>query len=750
VEYKISVNNQEEIYDIGKVAKQAAGAVMLKIKNTVILATVSRDDNQVAENFVPLTVQYIEKSYAVGKIPGGYIKRETKPGDFETLTSRVIDRSLRPLFPKGYAYPTQIVVFVLSCDPSVDLQVAALNAASAALYLSDIPVNKVVAGVRIGHIDGKYVVNPSNSELKTSTLDLYVAGTKEELLMIEMRANPSLETSSIPVMAIDPMLDPTLAQSIISTQSINEFDEEAILEAIDKAQSAITEATTAYEKVFSGLKKEDAILDYKQDLESEAITAYIDEFYKEDVYDAINKMAKSERASELSRIVEKVLKDEIATLESWTKALVDSVIQSYKKKIVREMIIEKRVRADGRALNEVRPISIETNILPLAHGSCLFTRGQTQALAIVTLGNDKDAQMYDLLTEKGVATDTFMVNYNFPGFSVGEASPLRPPGRRELGHGNLARRALEPVLDINRLQTIRLVSEILESNGSSSMATICGGALALRSAGVNVEKLVAGIAMGLIFEGDKHAVLSDIMGLEDHDGDMDFKVAGTKDGVTALQMDIKLGGISRDVLKEALYQAKEGREHILRIMEEASSSIVINNAILPKLELFSVDPSKIVDIIGQAGKTIREIIERFEVSIDLDREKGEVKIAGENKSKVEAAKEHIIGIVNKPSFGGRGGHGGGGRDRDSRGSGHKDVKEVPTFVQDEIVDGVVKRIVDFGAFVELPGGIDGLLHVSKIADHRVEKVGDYLALEQKVRVKILKQTGNKIELGLEK
>lgn len=750
MEYKISVNNQEEIYDIGKVAKQAAGAVMLKIKNTVILATVSRDDNQVAENFVPLTVQYIEKSYAVGKIPGGYIKRETKPGDFETLTSRVIDRSLRPLFPKGYAYPTQIVVFVLSCDPSVDLQVAALNAASAALYLSDIPVNKVVAGVRIGHIDGKYVVNPSNSELKTSTLDLYVAGTKEELLMIEMRANPSLETSSIPVMAIDPMLDPTLAQSIISTQSINEFDEEAILEAIDKAQSAITEATTAYEKVFCGLKKEDAILDYKQDLESDAITAYIDEFYKEDVYDAINKMAKSERASELSRIVDKVLKDEIATLESWTKALVDSVIQSYKKKIVREMIIEKRVRADGRALNEVRPISIETNILPLAHGSCLFTRGQTQALAIVTLGNDKDAQMYDLLTEKGVATDTFMVNYNFPGFSVGEASPLRPPGRRELGHGNLARRALEPVLDINRLQTIRLVSEILESNGSSSMATICGGALALRSAGVNVEKLVAGIAMGLIFEGDKHAVLSDIMGLEDHDGDMDFKVAGTKDGVTALQMDIKLGGISRDVLKEALYQAKEGREHILRIMEEASSSIVINNAILPKLELFSVDPSKIVDIIGQAGKTIREIIERFEVSIDLDREKGEVKIAGENKSKVEAAKEHIIGIVNKPSFGGRGGHGGGSRDRDSRGSGHKDVKEVPTFVQDEIVDGVVKRIVDFGAFIELPGGIDGLLHVSKIADHRVEKVGDYLALEQKVRVKILKQTGNKIELGLEK
>ncbi|MBP9492197.1 MAG: polyribonucleotide nucleotidyltransferase [Sulfurospirillum sp.] len=748
MEYTINVNNQTEIYDIGKVAKQAAGAALLKIKNTVILATVSRDDNQVAENFVPLTVQYVEKSYAIGKIPGGYIKRETKPGDFETLTSRIIDRSLRPLFPKGYAYPTQIVVFVLSCDSEVDLQVAALNAASAALYLSDIPVNKAVAGVRIGFIDGEYVINPSNSMIKSSTLDLYVAGTKEELLMIEMRALPTIETLSVPAMAIDPMLDPTLAQNIIAKQSNNAFSEDAILQAIDKAQSAITEATSAYEATFTPLKKADAILDYKQDLESDSIFAYIDEFYKDEVHQAINQMAKSERASELSRIVTKILNDEVAKLEGWSKDLVDSVMQSYKKKIVRSMIINDRVRADGRALNEVRPISIETNVLPMAHGSCLFTRGQTQALVIATLGSDKDAQMYDLLTEKGGLSDTFMVNYNFPGFSVGEASPLRPPGRRELGHGNLARRALEPVVDMNRLQTIRLVSEILESNGSSSMATVCGGALALKAAGIGLEKLVAGIAMGLVFEGDKHAVLSDIMGLEDHDGDMDFKVAGTDEGITALQMDIKLGGISRDVLKEALYQAKEGRAHILGIMEKASNEIVINNAILPKLELFSVDPSKIVDIIGQAGKTIKEIIEKFEVSIDLDREKGEVKIAGDNKLKVDAAKEHIINITNKPSFGGRGGHGG--RDRDARGGAPKESKPVPTFVQDEVVDGVVKRIVDFGAFIELPGGIDGLLHVSKIADHRVDKVSDYLALEQKVRVKILKQTGNKIELELQR
>jgi len=742
VEYKISVNNQEEIYDIGKVAKQAAGAALLKIKNTVILATVSRDDNQVAENFVPLTVQYVEKSYAVGKIPGGYIKRETKPGDFETLTSRVIDRSLRPLFPKGYAYPTQITVFVLSCDPEVDLQVAALNAASAALYLSDIPVNKAVAGVRIGYIDGQYVVNPTNQALKTSTLDLYVAGTKEELLMIEMRSIASMETRTLPIMALDPMLDPTLAESVIAQQLINEFDEDAIVAAIDKAQSAITEATTAYENTFKPLKKEDAILDYKEDLASDSITAYIDEFYKAEVNNAIAKMAKSERANELSKLVTQILNDDIATTEGWSKELIDSVLGAYKKKIVREMIVQKRVRADGRALNEVRPISIETNILPAAHGSCLFTRGQTQALVIATLGNDKDAQMYDLLTEKGSVSDSFMVNYNFPGFSVGEAGPLRAPGRRELGHGNLARRALDPTLDINKLQTIRLVSEILESNGSSSMATICGGALALRAAGINTSKLVAGIAMGLVFEGDQHAILSDIMGLEDHDGDMDFKVAGTHEGITALQMDIKLGGISRDVLKEALYQAKEGRAHILGLMEKAEKEIVINNAILPKLELFSVDPSKIVDIIGQAGKTIREIIEKFEVSIDLDREKGEVKIAGGNKEKVDAAKEHIIQITNKPSFGGRG------RDRNDRHGAPREDKPVPTFVQDEVVDGTVKRIVDFGAFIELPGGIDGLLHVSKIADHRVDKVSDYLEIDQKVRVKILKQTGSKIELEL--
>ncbi|MFK5881511.1 MAG: polyribonucleotide nucleotidyltransferase [Sulfurospirillum sp.] len=746
MEYSVEVNNQVEIYDIGKVARQAAGAVMLKIKDTVILATVARDDNQVDGNFVPLTVQYIEKTYASGKFPGGFIKRETKPSDFETLTSRVIDRSLRPLFPDGYAYPTQLTVFVLSCDPEVDLQVAALNAASAALFISDIPVNKSVSGVRIGKIEGELVVNPSNSDLEKSSLDLYVAGTKEELLMIEMRSISTMQTEVIPSISIDPMIDPTMGENLIPTQSINEFNEDEILEAIDKAQSAITKAATVYEEMFAPIKKEDANLEYKEDLLDKGIATYIDEFYKDDVKYAINQMAKSERASELNDIVKRVLNDDIAKEEEWDEDVVKNVINDYKRTIVRKMIVEDGVRADGRTLTEVRPISIETNLLPRTHGSCLFTRGQTQALVTVTLGGDKDGQMYERITTKGNLTENFMVNYNFPGFSVGEAGFIKAPGRRELGHGNLARRALEPTLDIDRLQTIRLVSEILESNGSSSQATICGGSLALKAAGVEVKKLVAGIAMGVVFEGDEHAILTDIMGLEDHDGDMDFKVAGTKDGITALQMDIKLGGISRDTLKEALYQAKDGRNHILGIMEKAASEIHINNKILPKLELFSIDPSKIVDIIGQAGKTIREIIEKFEVSIDLDRDKGEVKIAGDNKEKVEAAKNHIVEIASKPS---RGRDNRSGRDN-RRGGGHHERKPVPQFVQDEVVDGVVRRIVDFGAFVELPGDIDGLLHVSKIADHRVEKVSDYLEIDQKVKVKILKQNGNKIELGLVK
>ena len=730
MQYSIEVNNQVEIFDLNKVAKQASGAVLLRVKNTVVLATVAREDVQVEEDFLPLTVQYIEKAYAAGKIPGGYVKRETKPGDFETLTARIIDRSLRPLFPKGYAYPTQIVVMVLSADPEVDLQVVSLNAASVALYLSDIPVNRPVCGVRVGYIDDKFVINPSNSELKQSAIDLYVAGTKDELLMIEMRSLPQQTTQLIPMVAIEPMIDPSLSDSMAQKQVMNEFSEDKMVEAIDFAGKAILRASSAYEEAFKEHKKEDAPLELKPEIENENIAIYIDKFYKAEVKNAINQMAKSERASELGKIAKQISSDEVAQKEGWDEAVISNVLGKYKKKIVREQIINEGVRADGRGLEEVRPISIETNVLPNAHGSCLFTRGQTQALVVATLGTDSDAQMYDMLTEKTALVEKFMFNYNFPGFSVGEASPLKAPGRRELGHGNLAKRALAPSIDLASPYTIRVVSEILESNGSSSMASVCGGSLALRAAGVNTQKLVAGVAMGLIFEGDKHAVLTDIMGLEDHDGDMDFKVAGTSDGITALQMDIKLGGISLEVLKEALYQAKRGREHILALMTQADKNIEINEDVLPKLELFSVDPSKIVDIIGQAGKTIKEIIEKFEVSIDLDREKGEVKIAGGAKKNVDAAKDYIISITSKEN---------------SRSFGKKPFKHdkdrvKPTFnIGDEFV-GSVKSVVDFGVFIELKNGVDGLLHISKIKSPL--NVGD------QVKVCVSEQKGNKISLSL--
>lgn len=730
MQYSIEVNNQVEIFDINKVAKQAAGAVLLRVKNTVVLATVARDDVQVTEDFLPLTVQYIEKAYAAGKIPGGYVKRETKPGDFETLTSRIIDRSLRPLFPKGYAYPTQIVVMVLSADPEVDLQVVGLNAASVALYLSDIPVNRPVCGVRVGYIDGNFVVNPSNSELKSSALDLYVAGTKDELLMIEMRSLAQKTSQIVPIVAIDPMMDPSLNDNIIAKQEMNEFSEDKMVEAIEFAGKAILRASSAYEEAFSAHKKDDANLELKPEIENENVAIYIKEFYASDVKNAINQMAKSERASELNKIAKQILSDEVAQKEGWSEAVIANALAKFKKKIVREQIINEGIRADGRRLDEVRPISIETNVLPNAHGSCLFTRGQTQALVVATLGTDSDAQMYDVLTEKTALIEKFMFNYNFPGFSVGEASPLKAPGRRELGHGNLAKRALAPSIDDDSPYTIRVVSEILESNGSSSMASVCGGSLALRAAGVQTQKLVAGVAMGLVFEGDRHAVLTDIMGLEDHDGDMDFKVAGTDEGITALQMDIKLGGISLEVLKEALAQAKRGREHILNLMREADNKIKVNDEILPKLELFSVDPSKIVEIIGQAGKTIKEIIEKFDVAIDLDREKGEVKIAGGAKKNVDAAKDYIIQITSREgSKFGKKPFGGDRRDRAK-----------PTFNVGDEFEGVVKSVVDFGVFIELKDGVDGLLHISKVKTP--------LNVGERVKVRVSEQKGNKISLSL--
>lgn len=717
MQYSIEINKNTEIFDIDKVAKQAAGAVLMRQGKSVVLATVAREEKQVEEDFLPLTVQYIEKAYAAGKIPGGYVKRETKPSDAETLTARIIDRSLRPLFPKGYAYPTQIVVMVLSADPKVDLQVMSLNAASVALYLSDIPMKAPVCGVRIGKIDGNFILNPNNEELQNSTLDLYVAGVKDELLMIEMRALPDQKENEIFIEA--PYAD-VLTQT--TSQNMNELSEDEILEALNLAQKAILNGSNAYEEAFSKHKKNSQI-ELKNEIEHPEILAFIENNFQKQIKEAINQMAKSERASELNKIAKEILNLEIA--KDWSEESILNTLAKVKRKLIREQILNEGKRADGRSLNEVRPISIETNILPNAHGSCLFTRGQTQALVIATLGGENDAQMIDLLTEKNPISERFMVNYNFPGFSVGEASPIKAPGRRELGHGNLAKRALYPSVDENYPYVIRLVSEILESNGSSSMATVCGGSLALKAAGVPSLKLVAGVAMGLIFEDNKYAVLTDIMGLEDHDGDMDFKVAGSKDGVTALQMDIKLGGIDQETLKQALYQAKEGRIHILNIMEEAAKEIIVNEEVLPKLELFSVDPSKIVDIIGQAGKTIKEIIEKFGVSIDLDREKGEVKIAGSQNEQIKAAKDYIINITSSQK---------------GIKKGSKD-KDISGFELGQEFQGIVKKIAPFGAFVELKNGVDGLLHSSKSKHLNLSE-------NQSLKVKISEIKNGKISVDL--
>ncbi len=715
MQYSIEVNQNLEIFDVDKVAKQAAGSVLMRVGKSVVLAAVAKEDKQVEEDFLPLTVQYIEKAYAVGRIPGGYIKRETKPGDNETLTARIIDRSLRPLFPKGYAYPTQIVVMVLSADDEVDLQVMSLNAASVALYLSGIPIKAPVCGVRIARINDEFVLNPSNSKLKESTLDLYVAGVKDELLMIEMRALPSESEGEA---MVETSFAEALAGTSIYEQVMNELSEDEILQALSVAKKAILNGSNAYEEAFSKHRKNEEI-ELKAELENRELFEFIKQNYTNEVKFAINQMAKSERASELEKIAKELMKLE-NIIDKYSQEDVFNALSKVKKELVRTQILKERKRADGRTLNEVRAIEIETNILPNAHGSCLFTRGQTQALVVATLGGENDAQMVDLLNEKNPISERFMVNYNFPGFSVGEASPIKAPGRRELGHGNLAKRALYPSVDENYPYVVRLVSEILESNGSSSMASVCGGSLALRAAGVPSIKLVAGVAMGLVLEGDEYAVLTDIMGLEDHDGDMDFKVAGTKDGITALQMDIKLGGIDENILKNALYQAREARLHILDLMEEANLHIVVNEEVLPKLELFSVEPSKIVDIIGQAGKTIKEIIEKFGVSIDLDREKGEVKIAGNQSEQIKAAKDYIISITSK---------------------GKKVAKDLTQFkVGEEFHAAPVKKVAPFGAFIALKDGVDGLLHNSKMKTK--------LSENDKVDVKISEIKNGKISVDL--
>jgi polyribonucleotide nucleotidyltransferase len=702
----VKLKDTQEEYNFSDVAKQANGSAWLKSGNTVILATVVIDETElIKDDFLPLTVQYIEKTYAAGKIPGGFFKRETKPGDFETLTSRIVDRSLRPLFPKGYGYSTQITIMVFSVDKESDLQVLALKAASSALYVSDIDINTSVSAVRAIKVDDKLILNPSLSELKNSSLDLYLSGTKDDLLMIEMRTLGSNKIDSV---------------SDIVSHSSNALAEDELIEIFEKTQTLLFETNKNYEDSFASHKKETMNLEYNANNLNQEMLSFVRDNHIADIKDATNQMAKSERSTALRQIRKNIIKVKTQWADDETQ--LKNVIESVKREQVRSQILNDSIRADGRTLTEIRPISISTNILPSAHSSCLFTRGQTQALVILTMGGVKDAQMFEALTDDSTQNENFMVHYNFPGFSVGEASPIMGVKRRELGHGNLAKRALEPISNLDG-QTIRIVSEILESNGSSSMATVCGGYMALKAADIKTSDIVAGIAMGMVSDGNKYAILSDIMGLEDHDGDMDFKVTGSKDGITAMQMDIKLGGISLDILKEALYQAKDGRSHIIDIMLEAESKIEFNDGVLPCIDIFHIDPSFIGDVIGQAGKVIREMIEKFDVAIDIDKKDGQVKITGKNKSGVLLAHEHIQSIVNTPK-----------------------VAKIEYKVGDKY-PGIVKKIVDFGAFIGLPDGTDGLLHISKISENRVEKVSDVLSEGEEISIEILEFKGNKISLG---
>ncbi|GHV05647.1 polyribonucleotide nucleotidyltransferase [Campylobacterota bacterium] len=677
----------EEQFSFGKVAKQADGSVWFQEGNNVLLAAVTFEESDDSEDdFLPLTVQYIEKSYAAGKFPSGYMKRENKPSDFETLTARIVDRTLRPLFPKGLTAAIQITITALSADEEADLQRLAVLAAQAALFVSSLPVQKAVAAVRIGKHGDRLIVNPTLSELETSSLDLFVCGSAEELLMIEMQSLWSNDT---------------------------EIAEDELVAAITLASENIARAAKAYGESFKAAAKPEREFVLKSDAIDEKTAEFVNAHYKQAIETALFSMAKSERGGALNAIS----KEAASALGTDNHKSVALAVEALKHNLVREGILQRQKRADGRALDEIRPITIETNLLPKAHGSALFTRGQTQALVVATLGGDSDRQGHELLTDRGGSHEKLMLHYNFPGFSVGEAKRIGSPGRRELGHGNLAKRAVESQIAPDYENTIRLVSEILESNGSSSMASVCGATMALKAAAVPMKKAVAGVAMGLVTQGDHYAILTDITGLEDHDGDMDFKVAGTADGITALQMDIKLGGLPLSTLSEALGRARTARLAILEKIEEASRRIVINKSGLPTVETFKIEMGAIGRVIGTAGATIRDLIERFDVTIDIDRDNGGVKVRGVDADKLSQAVGEIHRIAEES---GNAKHGGGDR-------GGRREAPISSYKNGDELDGRIVKIVQFGMFVELPDSSQGLVHISKVGAEgkRVERLSDH-------------------------
>ncbi|MGD9904475.1 MAG: polyribonucleotide nucleotidyltransferase [Vicinamibacterales bacterium] len=660
--------------ETGRLAKQSDGGVVVRVGDTMVLVTACHSANpREGIDFLPLTVDYREYTYASGRIPGGFFKREGKATEKETLTSRVIDRPIRPLFPAGWAYETQVIAFVLSADKDHDSDVLAITGASAALALSEMPFEKTIAGVRVGLVDGQYVVNPTFPQRKQSRLDLVVAGSKDGIVMVEAGAQEVSEEEAITALEV--------AHEAIK----------GICGMIDDLAAAAGRTKLPKPEV-----KVDAA--FQQAIEAKALAP---------LTDAMRIKGKLENYATVARVE----KDVVAGLpedQAGRKGEAKGILHGLQEKVLRDEILVRGVRLDGRKFDEIRPITIENTVLPRVHGSSVFTRGETQALVTVTLGTADDQQKIEMVD--GETWKRFMLHYNFPPFSVGEVKPMRGPGRREIGHGALAERALTPMMpaEADFAYTVRIVSDILESNGSSSMASVCGGSLALMDAGVPIKAPVAGVAMGLIMDEatGKYAVLSDIAGAEDHYGDMDFKVAGTAAGITALQMDIKVTGISSEVMRAALNQAKAGRLHILGIMQQALPATRSNmSAYAPRIVSIKIPVDKIRDVIGPGGKMIRSIIEKTGVKIDVEDD-GRVNVASAD----EAAAAKAIGMI-------------------------QELTATPELNKTYL--GKVQRITDFGAFVEIMAGTDGLLHVSEIANHRVKDVRDELREGQQILVKVI-------------
>jgi len=661
--------------ETGNVAKQASGAVMARYGDTMVLVTAVSDHNErQGVDFLPLTIQYQEKFYAAGKIPGGFFKREGRPTEFETLSSRLIDRPLRPLFPKNYFFETQVIATVLSADQQNYPDTIALIGASAALAISDVPFKGPVGGVRVGRINGEFVINPTYSRMADSELNLIVAGTREAVTMVEAGAR--------------------------------ELPEEVMAEAIEFGHREIIRIVEIQEELQRRVNPGKRVLETPvPDEAGKQLEAEIRSAAAEMIRSVNATPGKHARQKELDDVLQEMIKrfdDETGS----KKAFISGVCSEIEREDLRRLIIQEKKRVDGRSFNEVRPISCRVGFLPRTHGSALFTRGETQSIVVTTLGTSSDEQRIDAL--EGESTKRFMLHYNFPPYSVGEAKMLRGPGRREVGHGALAERALTPVIpDEEKFPyTIRIVSEITESNGSSSMATVCGGTLSLMDAGVPIASPVSGIAMGLIKEGDDVIILSDILGAEDHFGDMDFKVTGTEKGVTALQMDIKISGVDREIMSRALAQAREGRIFILKKMLEALPVPRENISVLaPRIVTIKIHPDKIREVIGPGGKMIRSIVEQTGAKIDIEDD-GTVKIASADSEACENAIKIIRDLTQEAQVG-------------------------------KIYLGTVRKIMDFGAFVEIFPGTDGLVHISQLADFRVNRVEDVLKEGDQTLVKVL-------------